>query len=98
MTDEQIIEALGIGAASEEVQRTTVEGIRHVVELRVIGTVTNLMNDEQAAQFAELQAAGDDGAVWDWLRNDLVGVDMKEVYEAILKDYLDEKIAQLDEL
>lgn len=98
MTDEQIIEALGIGAASEEVQRSTVEGIRHVVELRVIGTVTNLMNDEQAAQFAELQAAGDNSAVWDWLRNDLVGVDMKEVYEAILKDYLDEKIAQLDEL
>ncbi len=98
MTDEQIIEELGIGSASEEIQRTTVEGIRHVVELRVIGTVTNLMTEEQAAQFSDLQQAGDDGAVWDWLRSDVVGIDMKEVYEAILKDYLEEKNAQLDEL
>lgn len=90
MTDEQIIEALDIKDASAEVQQQMVGNTRHVVELRVIGVVTSLMNDQQSDEFQQLVEQGDDQRVWDWLRNDVVGVDVGEVYDAALQDYLEE--------
>lgn len=91
MSNEEILNELGLSNAPQDMKDRTVENIRTIVELRVMGVVTELMTDEQEAKFDELQAQGDSQAVWDWLRSEVVGVDVSEVYEATLKDYLEEK-------
>lgn len=93
MTNEQILEELGFADADQEMKDRVVENARTIVELRVIGVITELMTDEQEAQFNELQAKGDNQAIWDWLKNDITGVDVSEVYEATLKDYIEQRKA-----
>lgn len=90
MTDEQIITALDIEDGTDEVKQHIVEATRHIVEARVIGIVTELMAEDQLADFEQLVAAGDDAAVWNWLRTNVVGADVSEVYEAALVDYIEE--------
>lgn len=89
MTDEQIISTLGLEGASAEKQQELIDSIRRTIDLRVIGLVGEMISDEQEAKFDELIAAGDNQAIWDWLRTDVVGVDTREIYEATLQDYLD---------
>jgi len=89
MTDEQIIEDLRFTSADQTIKDRVVENVRTIVELRVIGIITDMMTDEQEATFNQLQEQGDNAAVWEWLKNDIVGVDVSEVYEATLKDYLE---------
>lgn len=93
MTNEQILEELGFADADQEMKDRVVENARTIVELRVIGVITELMTDEQEAQFSELQAKGDNQAIWEWLKNDVTGVDVSEVYEATLKDYIEQRKA-----
>ncbi len=94
MTNEQIITELHLEDAPDDLKERIIENTRGIVELRVIGIVTDMMTDEQSTEFQTLEAAGDDGAVWAWLRTNVVGVDVSEVYEAALKDYLEEFNAQ----
>jgi len=93
MTDEQIIEKVGFTNAADAVKQQMVDGIRAIVELRVIGVVDALLTDEQGEEFEKLQAAGDNDAIWTWLRESVVGVDTREIYEAALADYLEEYLA-----
>lgn len=93
MTNEQIIEELGFTNADQEMKDRVVENVRTIVELRAIGIISELMTDEQAKTFAELQQQGDDSAIWDWLKSDIVGVDVSEVYEAALNDYIEQRKA-----
>jgi hypothetical protein len=90
MTDEQILSAIGYDTADEAMKQAVIENIRTIVELRVVGVVSEQMSDEQLAAFTSLQESGDNQAIWQWLRSDVVGVDVSEVYEAILKDYIDQ--------
>ncbi len=90
MTDEQIIAELDLADASEDLKQRTVSNTRHIVEMRVIGTVTEIMSEDQADEFQALVEAGDNDAVWAWLRDSVVGVDVSQVYEAALKDYIEE--------
>ncbi len=88
MTDEEIIAAIGFENVSDEAKTQTVDSIRRTIEMRVIGIVGELITDEQEAKLDDLIAAGDNQAVWEWLRNDVVGVDTREVYESALLDYI----------
>lgn len=90
MTDEQIISALGFDEADEEMKARVVENARTIVELRVINVVSDLIAEEQKPQFEQLISAGDTAAVWAWLREEVVGADVSQVYEATLKDYIDD--------
>lgn len=90
MTDEQIISALGFDEADEEMKARVVENARTIVELRVINVVSDLITDEQKPHFEALLSAGDTAAVWTWLREEVVGVDVSEVYAATLSDYIDD--------
>ncbi len=94
MTDEQIITALDIADGTDELKQQIVENTRSVVEMRVIGILGEMMSEEQLDEFQQIEAAGDDAAVWDWLRTKVVGVDVSEVYEAALQDYIDEFTAR----
>lgn len=94
MTDEQIIERLGFGSASEAVQREAVERVRAVIDLRVGVIVGESLDGEQREHFERLRDAGDQQAIWDFLHQDVTGVDMSEVYEGALQEYLAEVTAR----
>ncbi len=93
MTDEQIIEALSFSDADEAAKGQLIVTVRNEVSLRVGMVLTETMTEEQHEHFAQLQGAGDDQAVWEWLR-DVLGADTSEVYEATLAAYIDEFKAQ----
>lgn len=88
MSDEQIIEKLGLKNLPKEVQDETLASINRVVELRVMGLVDDLMSDEQRAEF-KLKTADDPKSIWKWLLKEVTDVD--KMYEAALSDYLEEK-------
>ena len=88
MTDEQLIAELGLDGAPSDLQQRVVEKTRATIELRVITLVGDLIADEQRPQFETLSQQGDGSAVWEWLKSDVVGVDVSEIYEATLKDYI----------
>ena len=94
MTDEQIISELGFDVANEAVKQSLIENVRATVDIRAGAVVDEMLTDDQRAEFERLQAAGDNQAVWEWLRNSVLGADMSEVYESTLAAYLDELKAQ----
>ena len=91
MTDQQIIEKLGIGNLPQEVQQETLNSINSIIEMRVMGMLDDLMEDEQRAQFEEISKQGPE-AVWNWLSKEFT--DVAKLYEAALQDYLNEKTAK----
>ena len=95
MTDEQIIDAAGMTTAPEPVKATMVASIRKTVGLRTAAIVEGMLTPEQQETYERIQSEGNDQAVWDWLRSDVVGADVSEVYEATLQTYLEELKSQL---
>ncbi len=93
MTNDEILHELGFINIDEAAKDEIVENVRTTVELRVIGIITELMTDVQKATFSNLQQQGNDQVIWDWLRTEIVGVDVSEVYEATLKDYIEQRQA-----
>lgn len=91
MSNEEILQELGFEGADQAMKDRVIENVRTSVELRVIGIVSELITDDQEAEFEALQARGDSNAVWEWLRTQVVGVDVHDVYEAALRDYIDER-------
>lgn len=94
MTDEQIIDALGYQKGDNAMKEQVVEDVRAIVEMRVVGLISEQMSEEQLKTFESLQENGDSQAIWHWLRNEVVGVDVSEVYEATLKDYIDQYLRE----
>lgn len=90
MTNEQIITELGFDGASDDVKQQMIDNTREIVEMRVVSMLGEFMTDEQSDEFQHIVDAGNDQAVWDWLREKIVGVDVSEVYESTLQDYLDD--------
>ncbi|MCB9823092.1 hypothetical protein H6800_02350 [Candidatus Nomurabacteria bacterium] len=88
MTDEQIIEKLGIGNLPQEVQAETLKSINRVIEHRVIELVDDIMTDEQKLEF-KTKLADDQKSAWKWLSAEVT--DVKKMYDTALLDYLDEK-------
>lgn len=93
MTDEQIIEKLGLTDVDDASREVLVAQVNAVVELRLISVVTDLLSDELLQQFTALQEAGDNDAVWKWL-NDTLTVNVDELRQAVLTDYLAERAAK----
>lgn len=88
MTDEQIIDYLGMNEATEAGKAELIQSVRSGVDARVGAILSEALSEEQYDHFEQLQQAGNDDAIWIWLA-DVMGADMREVYEASLKDYLD---------
>lgn len=90
MTNEQIITEIDFDGATDEVKQDVVNSIRQIVEMRMLGLMGDMMTDEQSDTFQEIVDSGNDQAVWDWLRETIVGVDVSELYETTLQGYLAE--------
>ena len=54
MTDEQIIAELDLSEGVPDLQQRIVGNVRHVVEQRVIGLVTEMIQGEQEQEFERL--------------------------------------------
>lgn len=88
MSDEQIIEKLGLSSLPKEVQADTLQSVSNIVELRVMEVIDSLMTDEQRATFEQKSKEAPE-AVWKWISTEFADVDT--MYNAALEDYLDEK-------
>jgi hypothetical protein len=93
MTDEQIIEKLGLTDVDDASREVLVGQVRSVTEMRLIGVVSELLSDEQLDEFKKLQDDGDNDAVWKWLDETLT-VSVDELRQAVMTDYLVERAAR----
>ncbi len=84
MTDQEIIEKLGLGAATPELQAVSVEQARELVELRVAGILERAMSDEQRETFATLKKQSPD-VVADWIEREFVDID--DLRSEVLADF-----------
>ncbi len=92
MNDKQILQDLGLGEASEEMQTQALESVNTVVELRTLGLLEDLMTKEQADEFAKRSESESKDEVMKWISKEVVNAE--ELYESVLKDYLKEKKSQ----
>ncbi len=90
MTDEQIIEALDITEASKDLQAATVDQVRAVAEMRLLGAMSEALPEESVSEFETIQAKGDDVATLRWIEGRLGSVE--ELRESVTRDYIAERL------
>ena len=88
MTDDQILEKLGLPDTTGEAREVVLHQLNQVVDKRLMNLVIEMLSDEQLEKAEQLQAAGDDKVIWDWLSAELT--DLDKLREGILADYIDE--------
>lgn len=89
MTDQQIVEKLGLTDVDEATREVLVAQVRSITEKRLIGVVSDILTDEQQQEFEKVSTTGDDEAAWQWLNTNVTNID--ELREAVLTDYLAER-------
>lgn len=87
MTNNDIIDAMGIQDASEEIKNRAIESVTEVVEMRVMGMVDEMMTEEQRTEFDKLPQE-DAEKVYEWVSKEVT--DLEKLFEATLGDYLEE--------
>lgn len=95
MQQDEIYEKLGISGASSAIKQQVIENIVQTVDLRFIGLVDDLLDEDQVRQLdSVVESSGDDSsAVTDWLKENIPQA--VEIYEATLRDHVDELCDQL---
>lgn len=92
MTNEQILEKIGLSGASAELKRASIEGIRQIADKRAMGVIESLMDEEQVT---ELERRTADGSSLehniDWIQRTL-SLDVNEIYDASLEGYVNELV------
>lgn len=95
MSDQEILEKIGLSEASEELKMASLEGIRDVADKRLMGILEELLDDEQ---MEELERRTADGSSLehniDWMQRQL-SLDVKELYDAAVYGYVDELVAKM---
>lgn len=87
MSDEEILQQIGLEQASEEVKARALTNINAIVELRMMSLVEAALTDEEKAEFEQLQNEnGPADKAWAWLKERL---DLDAIYNDILKDYIE---------
>ncbi len=92
MNNDQILEKLGVLNADDSAKEAILISITTVVEERVSGLVQEIMTRKQLAHFTEMVKTQTPEAVHDWISEEVV--DTKQLYEAALADYIEEKSSQ----
>ena len=92
MTDEQILENIGLLDASEELKKASVEGIKQIADKRTMGILESLLDEDE---IAEIERRTKNGSSLehniDWIQRTLA-VDVQDIYDSALKDYVNELI------
>lgn len=95
LDDSQIIEKLGLNEAPEEVQKVSLNQVKHIVMARVDSAVEAIMTDEQYETYSNLSDDSPEG-LWQWLDENVP--ESRELAESILSDYFDELNDRVDRL
>lgn len=89
MTDEQIIEKIGMQDASDASKQSMLDTIKGTVELRLMNTIGAVLTEDQVKQLEDMQNAGKNREeMFGWLGEQLA--DLNEMYDSALESYLDE--------
>lgn len=89
MTDQQILEQIGMNNAAEALQQSTLESIHNTVELRVMGMLGDLLSEEQVSRLEEMERQGaTKHEAFQWIGEQLV--DVGELHAKTLEAYIDE--------
>lgn len=89
MTDEQILEKLGLTNVDDASREILIGQVNSVVEMRLMTLVQELLSEEQLLHVNDLQEAGNTDAAWQYLNTELTNID--ELRQGILLDYLAER-------
>ena len=94
MTDEQILEKIGLANASEDLKTASLGGIKQIANKRTMGIIESLMDADEVAELERRTANGsslEDNI--DWIQRAL-SLDVQEIYEASLEGYVNELVAK----
>lgn len=92
MSDQEIIQKLKLENLPQQTQQQMLAQINEIIELRIAGTLDDVMNEAQRATFTQLSRQSPE-VVWQWLTREFTN--LAELYEATLGDYLDEVTQQV---
>ena len=87
--EQQIIQALGLQSASPEVQKNILLKVNGVIDRRLVLA----MDDQQRDEFFKVQELQGDDAAIAWIEANVVNIG--DLRQAILHDYLEEKLKML---
>lgn len=94
MSDQEILEKIGLSGASDELKAASVEGVHDVADKRTMGILEALMDEEQVAELERRTEAGSSlEHNIDWIQREL-SLDVQEIYAATLHAYVDELAAK----
>lgn len=94
MNNTEIIKKLHLQQLSPEAQALVLAKVNESVEMRLAGTLQDLLNQDQLAAFERLEKTSPE-TVWNWLLQQEIN-NLSELYEAALSDYIDEVNQQTD--
>ena len=95
MSDNEIIEALGLTGLDDAAKQQTLDQVEFIVAARVGGILEAAMDDEQLEHFKQLQN-GPREEVWAWLNTTFVNT--SELKDEVLGDYIREYSDRLSTL
>lgn len=95
MTADQILEALGLSDADNEVKQRTLSRVMTAVEVRFAAMVDDILTPEQMDEFTALPQ-DDIDAVSSWLQKTVPSA--SELYVSATQDYVAELADKLDRL
>ena len=87
MTDQEILQKLGLDKMPQELQEETLGQISNIVELRLAGALAESLTEEQKTKFEAVSKESPEKA-WAWLSEQVT--DVAKLYQAALTDYLAE--------
>lgn len=89
MTEQEIIEALGIDGVDQSIKDSLLQNIYVVVELRVMSVLGEVITDEQMDYLEQMEKDGvtKDEMLW-WLGENVASA--HEAIEAMTRDYVEE--------
>jgi len=96
MTDQKIIELLGIESLPQQGQTDFVQKFKATVQLRLIGLVDDLIDDNQRRELNSLLDDADNSStdVMQWLQTNIV--DLGQLEQSVAQDYAAELKTQIN--
>lgn len=88
MTDNYILEKIGLAGASQDIQQRAIINVRTIAESRLVLLLDEILSDEQRVQFEALQSADDERAS-DWFLEQFP--QLQELYDGIIEEIITDK-------
>lgn len=97
MSDEQILEKIGMQNAPEQSKKSMLDSIKETIELRLMNTIGAILTEEQVIELESMQKEGKSREeMFSWLGEQLT--DMQEMYDSALTSYLEDFVKRQERL